>query len=60
MLFISAVPLAMYLAFGDRHGPAPRDEHTVALPRAAARVKPAASASARSDVAKRASAFSQN
>jgi hypothetical protein len=29
VLFISAVPLAMYLAFGDRHAPAARDQHTL-------------------------------
>lgn len=34
VLFVSAVPVAMYLAFGDRHGHAARDEH--ALPPMAA------------------------
>ncbi len=51
VLFISAVPTAMYLAFGDRHAPAPRDQRTLALPPMAAKVAPA-----RAGVAKNATA----
>lgn len=56
VLFISAVPLAMYLAFGDRHAPAPRAEHT--LPPMAAKAARTASAGGptRADAVKSATA----